>query len=530
MDTSERIFQKLDGSWAVSYLISTHLPGHYDVNLRPATEHEILNMTQTPTQGLSGSNNSHSRLSPSGSKCWTECTASVKFLEENEARIFPLKVSSVIKLTPYLKSLPKDEVYEHEVRGMNLAQAVQEGRRSIDSLTPKERNDIWKTEGSIASREGTRAHDFAEAILNGRKTLEDIPEEFRPHLKTYIDHCNGLVPNGHAPYVEAKVPLFYSEDPEDTGTCDFCVVTDDRITVRDLKYGAGVLVEAEDNSQLAIYALSFVEDLMADGMFDFGPATIIDIGIVQPRHHAGAEIRTWVLTLSDLRHFCREVDYAAIQIRTGRGLKFEPSEDACRWCDAKAFCEARAKHLTEAFDTTDRSGIDFISMMPDLDKAESKLPVEERISLRTERAGGVVDTTDDKTLLAIWQATKGLKAFLDDVDEYINDRALSGDNFNGEVKLVAGREGNRAWANEEEADTFLRGQKLKESERYDFKLKGPAKIEVLLKEQLKKTRTANRFAELVSRSSGRPVAVPASDKRPAISAVVDLMPDIADEI
>lgn len=505
-------------------------------------------MTQSTveTPGQSGSNNSHSRLSPSGSKCWTTCTASVKFLEENEVRIFPLKVASVIKLTPYLESLPEDEIYPHERLGMSVAKRIATAHSKLGTmpakeffdlwsavikrLSPEEINSVWKTEGSVASREGTRAHDMAEAILNGRKTLEDCPEEFRPHLKTYVDHCNAITPEGVMPYVEAKVPLFYSDDPEDTGTCDFCVVTDDRITVRDLKYGAGVLVDAVDNTQLAIYALSFVESLMEDGMFDFGPATLIDIGIVQPRHHAGADIKTWVLTLADLRLFCHDIEDAAKLIRDGRDTKFDPSEDSCRWCDGKAFCSARSTALTECASTPDREGIDYLALLPDLDKTDAKMPVKDRLDARSARANDYTPVTDDDTLLALWQASPAIRKFLDDVDEYISDRTLAGDTFNGQTKLVQGREGNRAWADEEAADTFLKNQRLKESERYDFKLKGPAKIEVILKEQLKKPRTASRFAELVSRSSGKPVAVHVSDKRPAISAAVDLMPDLDSEI
>ena len=37
-------------------------------------------------------------------------------------------------------------------------------------------------------------------------------------------------------------------------------IRDGRVIVRDLKYGQGVLVEAENNAQLAIYALSFKDD------------------------------------------------------------------------------------------------------------------------------------------------------------------------------------------------------------------------------------------------------------------------------
>jgi hypothetical protein len=51
-----------------------------------------------------------------------------------------------------------------------------------------------------------------------------------------------------------------------------------------------------------------------------------------------------------------------------------------------------------------------------------------------------------------------------------------------------------------------------------------------LKEKLKNSRTKNRFEALVSRSEGRPVLVPAEDKRPALPAPGDIMPDESEDI
>jgi 16S rRNA G1207 methylase RsmC len=80
---------------------------------------------------------------------------------------------------------------------------------------------------------------------------------------------------------------------------------------------------------------------------------------------------------------------------------------------------------------------------------------------------------------------------------------------------------------EDAADTFLKNQKLKEAERYTFKLKSPTQVEEILAEKLKSsTRTANRFNELVSRSSAQKTLALASDKREAVAAVSEVMPDI----
>lgn len=420
------------------------------------------------SEGASGSHNDHARLAPSASERWSQCSASVAVC-----------------------------------------------------------GDI-KDEGSIYANEGTVAHDHAEAVLSGKKTIDEVPEDFRTHVKFYTDHCFKLVQPGFEKMVEAKVPLFYS--PSDTGTMDFAVVSDEVIRVRDLKYGMGVLVEAKDNPQLAIYALSLIRDLQNTGLYDFGPATLVDIGIVQPRHHADDPIRLWAISLADLEEFCRPLEYVAVQIKEGvrrinawkeknkgepdlnevaPALKFAPSIEACRWCPVKSKCSARAEWLTSCVSTADASGLDSLVALPEITKDEKKADAVVRVT----KAGFV----DDETLVAIFEKAKSIRQWLDDVEDYLADQALSGAPVPG-TKLVMGREGNRAWANEDAADNFLRGQRLKEAERYNFKLKSPTQIEELLAEKLaSSTRTANLFKQHVVRSAAKPSLALVSDKRPAIS-------------
>lgn len=493
------------------------------VDLLPS-EIPIKQMT-SPSETLSGSSNTHARLAPSSSKSWTRCTRSISYIEENKDRILPIKIAEVMRLTPYLQSIPEEEVFAHEWFAITVVKLLQKGVYKMDELTEAQVSAIYKTAGSEAAREGTRAHEFSAAILLGQKTLEDIPSDFRPHVKLYVDYCNGRSQGER--FVESKVPLFYSENPEDTGTCDFCVISDERIDVIDLKYGAGMLVEAHENEQLAIYALSFVEDNAA--FYDFDPSIKVAMTICQPRHREAGDFKTWEITLKELRDFCRDIHEAAIQIRVNNPLviKFAPSADACQWCDAKKFCAARAASLTECMATPDASGFDFISALPDLSKEDEKAPVATRLESRTmtpveigeeDLAGGdeLLELTDER-LMRIWNRSKGLRAFLDDIEEYINDRALTGDTFDGEVKLVQGREGNRAWVDEDAVDAFLKGQKLVQDERYNYKLKSPAQIEVLLKDKLAKTtRTKNLFESHITRSQGKLVAAPVSDKRPAV--------------
>jgi hypothetical protein len=439
-------------------------------------------MTPTPTTGTSGSHNAHARLSPSSADRWARCTASTKFIEDNQDRI------------------PPDR-------------------------------------GSVYAQEGSDAHDLCEAVLTGKTTISEVPQDFRPHVKFYVDHCQGLMQEGDYHFVEAKVPLFYS--PEENGTCDFAIIRDGRVIIRDLKYGQGVLVEAENNAQLAIYALSFI--YANNDVFDLGPDTIVDIGIVQPRHHADDPVRTWEIALADLEHgFVPKLKEAVENTRNGTNLEFKANDKSCKWCPAKAICQYR---VTNAADPV---GFDVLADLPDLTKEEKKLPVADRIerSLRPfveDPDAGIVSSkmsrdwreskgipeniNSDENLVKLWSNRKAITSLLDDIEEYLQVRAESGNPAPG-TKLVSGREGNRKWGDEEAAEKFLATTcKLKMDERFKFTLIPPTQAEKLIADKLQTPRSKAKFLSLVSRSDGRPVVALDDDKRPAISASVDGLDD-----
>lgn len=152
------------------------------------------------------------------------------------------------------------------------------------------------------------------------------------------------------------------------------------------------------------------------------------------------------------------------------------------------------------------SGAELIALLPDLSKEDKKLPVEERIEVvecEVMPPGETGILVSDEYLVNIYRNSKAIRRFLDDVEEHLENRAIAGDAVPG-TKLVEGRAGNRAWANEEEADTFLRGKKLKEAERYNFKLKSPTEMEKVLDIPNQPKRTQTRWNELVVRSPGNP--------------------------
>jgi len=132
-------------------------------------------------------------------------------------------------------------------------------------------------------------------------------------------------------------------------------------------------------------------------------------------------------------------------------------------------------------------------------------------------------------LAAALKNRKKIEKWLGDVEDYLTRLDVDTLTRLG-FKYVKGRDGNRAWTNEAEAETFCKGQKLLLEDRCTIKLKTPTQIEAALKEKLKNARTKNRFEALVSRSEGRPVLVPMEDKRAALPAPSDIMPDESEDI
>jgi len=456
-------------------------------------------MTTDQPSGPSGSHNTHARFSPSGAHQWGHCLGSIAFIEANAHRI------------------PKDN-------------------------------------STVYSKEGTDCHDWATKVFNKEITIDKVPENFRQYVADYVDHCMALVPSGSSPMVEVQVPLYYQ--PTKTGTADFAVVTDSRVVIRDLKFGAGVLVLADSNEQLAIYAMSLIK--MFEDIYDFSPDTVVDIGIFQPRHREAQNSQPWIISLKDLETFCEAIEYAFIQASTGLarvqekilkdkapkrdvscaeileaapGLKFCPRDGdngCCRFCKAKGCCDARLAAAVEGMNLPDTSGEDLLALLPDLDKKEAKETPETRIQIRAKAAGIPREALTDEYLVKLLECKPAIIKFLSDVEETLEARVMAGEQVPG-IKIVLGRAGNRAWVNEEAADTFLKGQGLKQEDRYKFTLKSPTQMEEALKEKLTKSkRTANRFAELVSRSDPQRTIALASDKREAISAVIDALPDMAE--
>lgn len=170
-----------------------------------------------------------------------------------------------------------------------------------------------------------------------------------------------------------------------------------------------------------------------------------------------------------------------------RALKMEDfavSEKGCQWCKAAAVCPARLAHVEQTV------MIDFT--------ADEQAPVADLVPV--EMLGDIFGQLE---LIEDW-----IKAIRARVDLEL----LSGKKIPG-LKVVAGKRGNRQWADDAEAEGMMKKFRLKLEQMYSFKLLGPKPILEALKDQ---PRRLKQIEALVVQKDGKPHVALESDKRPAL--------------
>lgn len=386
------------------------------------------------------------RLQPSGSSCWMKCTAQPGFIARHADQL-PANTD-----TPY-------------------------------------------------TIEGTKAHHLAAAcLLMGYDAALFDDVEMAAHVKGYVELIQSWaeVPDCTL-VVEESVPLFYS--PEDrVGTRDACVVANDGSWLRigDLKYGAGVSVQARYNTQLAIYGLSTVVQLEESGLYSFTDETLITLLIYQPRVIGEKPIRLWALTLRELREFCMEIELTANLIDSDPHsplLRFAPSDSTCQFCEGSALCSARAGNLLGSAE------MDSVTALTTTAKPSTPVfPAPERLSIAQ--------------LAKIVEVAPEMKKWLDRCEALGASLLHAAKPFPG-FKLVEGKS-NRDWEYPEVAESVLY-EHLGGEIYTPAKLKSPAQIETLMK--LHKETLPEGFdallSDLIIKPKGNPVMVPENDRRTA---------------
>lgn len=332
---------------------------------------------------------------------------------------------------------------------------------------------------SAYALEGTCAHALAECKL--RRALgypaEDPTENLDFFNEEMDDATDGYVSfvleqreaakkacSDPKVYVEQKVD-FSNWVKDGFGTADALIAADGTLRIIDLKYGTGIEVNAENNTQLACYALGALA--LFDVLYNIDA---ISLAIYQPRRQ---NISVCETSKEDLLNWAESV------LKPAADLAFTGAGDFscgnwCRFCRAKAICRKRAEENLKLAQ-------DDFRLPPELSDAEVEV---------------ILSKVDELT------------AWASDIKDYALNQALSGKEWSG-FKLVEGRS-IRKYTNETAVAEAVSQAGF---DPYEKKLLGITAMQKLLGK--------SRFNELLSayirKPQGKPTLVPDSDKRPAIN-------------
>lgn len=362
-------------------------------------------------------------------------------------------------------------------------------------------------EGSEFAEQGTEAHALAELKLRlaiGEITKRQYTSRLRSHksnkyydaemeeatdryVEAVLGLAKGLEEDGLVPRIELEQRVDFSAYvPKGFGTADCVIVADGHLVVADLKYGKGVEVSAEDNPQLKLYALGAMDRYSM--LYDIEK---VSTAIIQPRlnnvstdTYEAYDLKVWGIT---------EVFPKAQLAWNGEG-EYNPGEDTCRWCRAKAVCRARADLALSSA----RADFDTHSVPTEETMVEALTPA---------------DALSDDEVAGLLPLVPLMESWCKDVREHAFKAAQEGRRFHG-WKLVEGRS-NRKITDPEAAIEALEAAGVP-AEDYlkPYELQGVT----ALTRSLGKKRFAEILEPFVTKPAGKPVLVPESDKRPEIGS------------
>lgn len=248
------------------------------------------------------------------------------------------------------------------------------------NCTPSARLELeFENTGSEAAREGTAAHTLCEHKLKralhmrSRRPVSDYDsDEMEECTDAYVDF---VMEQYEAAKQVCEDPVILIEQrldfscyvPDGFGTGDCVIISDDKLHIIDFKYGMGVLVEAEDNPQMKLYALGALA--VYDALYDISE---VSMTIFQPRRE---NVSTWTVSVADLKAWAEtELKPKADMAYNGEG-EYLPGE-WCTFCRAAVRCRARAEEKLKLAQTefrmppllTDAEIEDILSILPDLTK------------------------------------------------------------------------------------------------------------------------------------------------------------------
>ena len=322
--------------------------------------------------------------------------------------------------------------------------------------------------------EGTLLHNvIAEIVMTDKHPEEFLHTKYNDQVLTLDLIDSKLVPALAAldvidpnkeMEIEAETRVGFDDLlPGVFGSTDLIGRINNRAVVLDWKFGDGVAVDAEENSQLMFYAAAAMRTEATK--WAFKDVEEIEMVIVQP-----PAVKRWVTTPARIQQFEKDL-VKAVELAQQPNAELKIG-DHCRWCAAKPICP----QMTGAADR---------ALAVKLDNLD---------------AGKISTYLKNADLLETW---------ISSLRELALSMMESGANL-PEYKLVAKR-AIRQWTDEDKAKVALFAYGLTESEVMETSVISPAKAE----KALKKRKLALPDDLVVAISSGNTLAS-ADDPRPEV--------------
>ncbi len=334
---------------------------------------------------------------------------------------------------------------------------------------------------SEAAKEGTAAHALCEHKLKkalhmrSKRPVSDYnSDEMEECSDAYVDF---VMEQYELAKQTCKDPVVLIEQKLDFscyvldgfGTGDCIIISDGKLHIIDLKYGMGILVEAEENPQMKLYALGALE--IYDALYDIKE---VSMTIFQPRRE---NVSTWTISVDELKNWAeKELKPKAQMAYRGEG-EYLPGE-WCTFCRAAVRCRARAEEKLK------------------LAQSEFKLPPL------------LTDAEIEEILLILPDLTK----WANEITAYATDAAVNhGKEWSG-FKVVEGRS-IRKYRDEDKV-----AEAAKEAGYTDIYRKSLIPL-IEMQKLMGKQKFEEVLGGLVFKPPGKPTLVPVADKRPAINVM-----------
>lgn len=376
----------------------------------------------------------HALLSPSSSSRWLNCTPSARLAEnaENKSSVYAEEGTLFHEICEYCLAQWNAGVWEPDPFGEELPEL-----KDDHLMHPLFKQEMFK-----------HARNYCDFVMNENYNLEKSDGACKMLLEEKVDISE------------------YA--PDCFGSVDCQLVGRDTLEVIDLKYGEGVKVYAERNTQMMLYALGALK----------GKPSIKSIRLVIAQVRLN-HFDVWEISANDLLQWADKVlKPTAKKAFAGKGE--QKMGDWCGFCPVKAQCRKQYEAVVNDFDRYE---------YPEL-------------------------LTEDEICDLIEKIDK-YKGWLESVNKFVYDEALRGRKWKG-YKLVAGRS-SRVITDEEAIRQDLLTKKYLEDEIFNIKLKGIGDLEKLVG----KKQFSALYGQYVKSKPGNPKLVPDSAPGDEINPLSD---------